>query len=866
MSIHATNNFGTQAATQTQNATDGVTNQQSTTGSTEIHNPAAEAYASQNLSIQSPSEDVPPPPGQEALEQEVNDLRHQLLDKEMELEDLEAYLEELQYILDNGELTPDERIALQEVVDEARHLHLDIQVEISELSGTLEMREEELTQQSYGTANDWDGDGLTNEYEQSIGTDVYRIDTDGDGISDLVEDAMKNNGGLPVDATNYASTGSISDGVVFADEAAEAAAQLGVPVNGPAASGGSGSTIGGIGSDSDDVGGSSDTGGGDDIPPVVGPQPSDDAVPVNLGGSEEADEESDSDVETESVGTTGAMGAQDAGGNIGIQDGGDVEEDEEIPELDKNEVIADLEGHVYDGDEIRTIGAELGNDNTYEDVVLNGEGQYVVTVDGDDLVIYHKSPEGEYTKIVIEKGTLRRVYLQGLTGNNDTLVYHNVPQQVIRGATQIVDGQHTYASGVFVAKDNGFAPAQTEHDSQDGGSQYGYDYNVTTSISDEAPEPQSDGAENIWIVEELGRNSLGESSSRLEAISEEDGGVYLEGEAGSQYLVEEYQMLDGGEELHLYIPETVDGLVVKEVVVKEEGLNLIVELKDSSGIVRRKLVIRNGITYGNTDVNGTTTVFHLAAGLNDPLGYAEQGYSWGGQKISFAQLDSNYAHVVDGVGSSLIELSGYVGPGDPSVQYDHVEAGGGNDIILAGEHGAYIDGGDGHDVIQGSSEADILIGGTGHDVIDGGYGADTLDGGAGDDFLVAAGEDNSIDGGGGWDLTNIARENEDGNFVDNNVDSALDEMIAAGKMMDELQEMGLDPDTAVEARAQIDDWILAGELDMISIKIRDLFAMVLGNRSDAWNGNLDWNGPGNVSDYSSNTAASEEATEEEETP
>ncbi|MBO0131658.1 Ig-like domain-containing protein [Agrobacterium burrii] len=81
---------------------------------------------------------------------------------------------------------------------------------------------------------------------------------------------------------------------------------------------------------------------------------------------------------------------------------------------------------------------------------------------------------------------------------------------------------------------------------------------------------------------------------------------------------------------------------------------------------------------------------------------------------------------------------------------DMVDAGAGNDRVLAGE---------GNDVIDGGAGNDVLMGGSGNDVISGGAGNDTLNGGAGDDTLSGGTGNDTLTGGSGADTFVFAAGN-----------------------------------------------------------------------------------------------------------
>ncbi len=91
-----------------------------------------------------------------------------------------------------------------------------------------------------------------------------------------------------------------------------------------------------------------------------------------------------------------------------------------------------------------------------------------------------------------------------------------------------------------------------------------------------------------------------------------------------------------------------------------------------------------------------------------------------------------------------------------------VDAGAGNDYVLAGSGNDVIFGGAGNDTLLGSAGDDTILGGDGNDTIRGGSGADALDGGAGSDYLAGQGGngdiliggigDDTLDGGAGNDF------------------------------------------------------------------------------------------------------------------
>ncbi len=91
---------------------------------------------------------------------------------------------------------------------------------------------------------------------------------------------------------------------------------------------------------------------------------------------------------------------------------------------------------------------------------------------------------------------------------------------------------------------------------------------------------------------------------------------------------------------------------------------------------------------------------------------------------------------------------------------DLVDAGDGNDRVLAGDGDDVVFGGAGNDVIKGGDGADhlydalgenLILGGKGQDWIESGDGDNEINAGAGHDFVFAGIGDDLVKGGGGWD-------------------------------------------------------------------------------------------------------------------
>jgi Ca2+-binding RTX toxin-like protein len=100
------------------------------------------------------------------------------------------------------------------------------------------------------------------------------------------------------------------------------------------------------------------------------------------------------------------------------------------------------------------------------------------------------------------------------------------------------------------------------------------------------------------------------------------------------------------------------------------------------------------------------------------------------------------------------------------VQQDlSVDAGDGNDIVLAGAGDDLVRGGEGDDQLDGGEGDDALQGGNGNDRLIGGLGDDFLLGGAGNDTLIGGAGNDLLDGGDGIDTADYTSDT-DGVTVD----------------------------------------------------------------------------------------------------
>lgn len=112
---------------------------------------------------------------------------------------------------------------------------------------------------------------------------------------------------------------------------------------------------------------------------------------------------------------------------------------------------------------------------------------------------------------------------------------------------------------------------------------------------------------------------------------------------------------------------------------------------------------------------------------------------------------------------------------DSNLQFIEIDAGGGDDVLIAGQNlpvAAVFDGGDGNDLIGGSQRNDVLLGG-GNDTLDGNQSGDALYGGDGDDIFYTgklAGDEGVV-----FDRGNVDGEGiylTDGNDIDLPLDDA----------------------------------------------------------------------------------------------
>lgn len=93
--------------------------------------------------------------------------------------------------------------------------------------------------------------------------------------------------------------------------------------------------------------------------------------------------------------------------------------------------------------------------------------------------------------------------------------------------------------------------------------------------------------------------------------------------------------------------------------------------------------------------------------------------------------------------------------GNPTLQWDEIYGGDGDDLIFGTVAGDYLFGDEDNDIIRGGEGSDWLVGGGDNDLLDSGplgeYG-DSLEGGGGNDILILRGGQGSMSGGSGGDI------------------------------------------------------------------------------------------------------------------
>ncbi len=803
-------NTQSQAAQQTQLPSDVNNSVQKLENAVHSHNPAAEQYG---MSSQSAEGDTGPQTYDEAL----TSLEREVAQKELEIQEYERILGELEYYLENADMTPDQKAAVRDAIINGRAL-------LSKANRELHSRQQTLDSMlTYGSEADWDGDGLTNSWEDANGADKLNIDTDGDGLSDAVERVLNKSGFN----AHWNSADTDNNGVTDYQElygpAADAADALGIDnwdlgprgggsssspdpfgsSDGDNSSSGSGSTDGSTGPD------------GSTPPPSVGPEPSDNAHEVDLSG------DADTNAEGEAEGASAQSG-------MGVQTGMNTQEADELaaPDVDtgnsdksKAEIVDELTGKSYPPEDVITIEEELdASGNSLEDVVLKlgaGDDNVVVEQQGEDLIIYT-----DEKKIIVKKGIYRKIFVED-KGGIDNFVMYNVSQQVVQGATQAIDGEHSWASGFFVQRNegNGFNPVSDNvEETAEEESPFGFDEPVTPEPTEDepVPEPQNAGVDNVYTVWDTFRDENGNPASSG-SIGKSEPFEEVMGENGSQWVQENWNLKSGSSQVDIALPETVNGIPVREVNVLESGSDMVIELKDKTGKILKVIKIKNGITNGNTGATDDRIQFKLPDGVNDPKGYYENGYQFGGVKFDASQVESNRVVVHGGAGHDWII-------GSNSGMGDEIRAGAGNDIIEAGAGENLLFGDDGDDMIAGGDGMDVIYGGKGNDMIDGGKGSNILKGEAGNDFLVDADGESIVDGGHGIDQTNMAdTEKVDG------VEKTLDSILDATEHLDDLIAMlDISDEAAQEAVDLIKEWIEEGAMDKARKKIRELFGQMLG--------------------------------------
>lgn len=868
------------------------------TDGTTVNNPAAADYSTQGTTdVQSGGQDIPAPSAPTTYDDALSQAEYDVEHKRVELEVMQDYLGQLEDYLSNAPLTGDDRTNLMEAIARTR-------AEIRRRDREVSQGEQKISWMvNYGNEQDFDGDGLSNAAEIINGTDYLNPDTDGDGLTDGIETVLSHNpdriGGQPISATSYdTDSNGFSDWDQFSGYAADAANSLGID-NWAYGRDGSGS---GLSSDpySSDPNSTTATDTTDttqtpaDSSGPVGPTPGDNAQTVDLAPatdqtttSSTTDNAASSQSVNQGLGTMSAQSVTEPTTNssMGIQGASDPTTSTDstdtggstdtTPPRTKEDIKNDLWNKEYTLADYVEIGAEWsdGNMSSYKDVIINGTSgndEFLVTQEGEDVLI--RTPE----KIIrVVKGSQRKIFINSPDGNADTLVFYNVPQQTVMGGTQAENGQNSWAHGIFIQQPTetggyysaGDAAAATDPAAGQNSWSWNEQPSGQTQDLGQWVAPTNPGIENVYTLWDVFQTEQGTVSD----VVTKDGDPVLETnpETGTQYPLETWTMKSSSDPVYINIPPTVEQIPVWEVGVTAADNNpddMVVSLSARDGTLLKKIYIKNGIKYGNTTPGDPSMIFKLPSGVNDPKGYYDNGYNFGGVYFHADTLTDNYVHVIGGAGNDKIVGSSFANAAAGETA-DYIDGGAGNDIIQTNT-AAHIIGGKGDDVLQGSSQADLIEGGEGNDYIDGGFGADTIRGNSGNDFMVTRGTDNDIDGGVGDDLTNIAEENNDNNTV-NNTEHALNNLVNSSETLtDLLKMMQLDGQGAQDVQDMVDQLKKEG-IAAVGEKVYEMFGTVLGiyERSFLEGSNVDPNSlampnlnPGTDTTSSSGSSGSTDST------
>ncbi|MCZ7910388.1 Ig-like domain-containing protein [Agrobacterium leguminum] len=112
---------------------------------------------------------------------------------------------------------------------------------------------------------------------------------------------------------------------------------------------------------------------------------------------------------------------------------------------------------------------------------------------------------------------------------------------------------------------------------------------------------------------------------------------------------------------------------------------------------------------------------------------------------------TEYNIVEGGDGDDVLIATGGKDMIDGGAGDDRLSAGGGNDMVDAGDGNDRVIAGDGSDDVDGGAGNDVLMGGAGNDVLYGGGGNDEMSGGSGDDVLAGGSGNDVLTGGSGAD-------------------------------------------------------------------------------------------------------------------
>ncbi|UQG64865.1 calcium-binding protein [Marinobacter sp. M2C] len=413
--------------------------------------------------------------------------------------------------------------------------------------------------------------------------------------------------------------------------------------------------------------------------------------------------------------------------------------------------------------------------NTDQLALVQGGGSNVFGVEGFDPA----SLEGQQTDVAENNGAVFTVYLNtaATAGDTVTLAFASLGDkfQAILGDSTVaadgavitlVDGQTEVrfalvqtgelsadATGAFSLKFAGIDGSTSNSNSwglnvKDSGetlSTLNGDYRVRTKINEGPPINRLDQNDNpmtvvatgdAYYVQDSHGNLVGGSGELItnNTLYGSDGNDKINGGMGNDALSGGYgnDQIDGGEG-----DDMIGGGGGSDNIQGGDGNDFIASASN---------ILNNRQQLSASD---------LWSRWGQPAGVlvTSSGATWG--TYSGAQSGTHTVTLGDGIMPGIVDAFG-----------DTIDAGAGDDTVLASWGADRVQGGAGNDYIFGLAGADILEGGEGDDYIQGdgttrpGYvdsvdaqyhGADFLDGGLGDDYLIGGGKDDTLYGGVGAD-------------------------------------------------------------------------------------------------------------------